>query len=148
MTKPKLPKHYVLYADDDPDDLQLVQEAFEQYANDVTVVTAANGSEALSYLEKITDQDPLPCLVILDVNMPVLDGKQALVRMRSHPRLKQVPVVLFTTSSMPADQHYAQQYKAGFITKPLNIKQMEMITDQFIAHCADEIREKIRRQIS
>lgn len=146
MNQPTI-KNVVLYADDDPDDLQLVQEAFAHYANDVSVLTASNGEEAIRCLEKLTDSDAVPCLVILDINMPVLDGKQALVRMRNSPRMKDIPVVLFTTSSMPADNQFATQYKAGFITKPLNFKQMEMITDQFISHCAQEVREKIRRQL-
>ncbi|RYZ00678.1 MAG: response regulator [Chitinophagaceae bacterium] len=147
MTHSISPKNIVLYADDDPDDLQLVQDAFAQFARDVEVVTATDGGQALSYLEALSEFDPLPCLIILDVNMPVVDGKQVLRRLRSLDRFAEVPVVLFTTSSQPADQNFAEKLSAGFITKPLQYKQMELITDQFIAHCAEEIRKKIRRQI-
>ncbi|HYH14987.1 MAG TPA: response regulator [Flavisolibacter sp.] len=147
MTKSITPKSIVFYADDDPDDLQLVQDSFAQYAKNVEVVTASDGSQALSYLDNLSDLDPTPCLIILDVNMPVFDGKQVLTRLRQKERFEQVPVVLFTTSSQPLDQNFAAKYNAGFITKPLSMHQMEQITDQFIDHCTEEIRKKIRRQI-
>lgn len=147
MTPPLPPKHIVLYADDDLDDLQLVKEAFEQYASNVEVITVQDGLEALNFLNGLSDYDPSPCLVILDINMPRLDGKETLKKMRSLEKLEEVPVVLFTTSSQPMDKHFAHQYKAGFLTKPIDVRQMEIITDQFIEHCTDEIKKNIRRQL-
>lgn len=147
MTKSISPKNFVLYADDDTDDLELVQDAFARYANNVEVVSFMDGISVLSYLQSLSTFDPSPCLVILDVNMPVLNGKETLIKLRQLDRFDSVPVVLFTTSSQPQDKSFAAKYNAGFITKPLDVKQMEMITDQFIDHCAEEIRTKIRRQI-
>ncbi|MDB5251464.1 MAG: response regulator [Flaviaesturariibacter sp.] len=144
MTKPTTPKNFVLYADDDADDLQLVRDSFAQYVQDVEVVTVSNGDDALAFLENLPDDAATPCLVILDVNMPGLDGKQVLARLRAIDRFAQVPVVLFTTSSLPSDKSYAQSLQAGFVTKPLNMKQMELITDQFISHCVEEVRRQIR----
>lgn len=145
MTKYTTAKNIVVYADDDPDDIELVEDAFRRYANNVEVVTFPDGSQALSYLRNLTDADPLPCLVILDINMPVISGKDVLVRLRQMERYEDVPVVLFTTSSMPVDRNFATQYKAGFITKPLGYEQMEMITKEFINHCTEETQKKIRR---
>ncbi|MGZ3838087.1 MAG: response regulator [Flavisolibacter sp.] len=147
MTKSISPKNFVLYADDDTDDLELVQDAFARYANNVEVVSFMDGISVLSYLQSLSPFDPSPCLVILDVNMPVLNGKETLIKLRQLERFHSVPVVLFTTSSQPVDKNFASRYNAGFITKPLDVKQMEIITDQFIDHCAEEIRTKIRRQI-
>ncbi|RYD95536.1 MAG: response regulator [Sphingobacteriales bacterium] len=146
MTKSSTPKNIVLYADDDADDLQLVQDAFSEFAQEVEVVTVSDGGQALRFLEGLQTMDPLPCLIILDVNMPVVDGKQVLRELRTMDRYSDVPVVLFTTSSLPADQAFASKYKAGFITKPLHYRQMEQITDQFISHCAEEVRRKIRNK--
>ncbi len=145
MTKFLAPKHIVVYADDDPDDIELVEDAFKRYANNVEVVTFRDASQALSYLKNQTDLDPLPCLIILDINMPLMSGKEALVRLRQMDRYEAIPVVLFTTSSMPVDKTFAQHYNAGFITKPLGYEQMEIITKQFIDHCTDETQKKIRR---
>jgi CheY-like chemotaxis protein len=142
MTKSILPANIVLYADDDPDDLMLVEESFSQYSN-VEVVTAKDGLEALSYLRNLSSLDPLPCLIILDIHMPKLSGTEALKSIRSMERFQHVPIILFTTSSQPHDRSFAAFYKAGFISKPLDLKQMKVITDKFIEHCAEEVRRNI-----
>ncbi|HEY0057593.1 MAG TPA: response regulator [Flavisolibacter sp.] len=147
MTKSIPPKNIVLYADDDPDDLQLVRDAFMQYSTNVEVVTVRDGTEALAYLKSLGEYDPKPCLVILDINMPRLNGKEALIELRKTERFEDTPVVLFTTSSLPLDKTFAERYKAGFITKPIDARQMELITDNFIEHCTEEIRKNIKRQM-
>jgi CheY-like chemotaxis protein len=145
MTQYTAPKNIVVYADDDPDDIELVEEAFRHYANNVEVVTFQNGSHALSYLKELSEADALPCLIILDINMPVLNGKEVLVKLRQMETFENTPVVLFTTSSMPPDKHFAEHYNAGFVTKPLGFEQMEIITRQFIDHCTEETKKKIKR---
>ncbi|MDQ3551274.1 MAG: response regulator [Bacteroidota bacterium] len=144
---PPTQKNIILYADDDPDDLELVQEAFRKYAANVDVLTATDGSQALSYLLSINDGDPSPCLIILDINMPMLSGKDVLVRLRQEERFEATPVVLFTTSSMSLDAQFAKHYNAGFITKPLDSGQMRKITEQFIRHCTEDIQKLIKRTL-
>jgi len=146
MTKSVTSKNIVLYADDDADDLQLVQEAFVQYANYVRVITVKDGIEALSYLNNLAEFDPLPCLIILDVNMPRMNGKEALFSIRQIKRFELVPVILFTTSNQSLDKDFANHYKAGFITKPIDVRQMDIITETFIDHCTEEIRKNIRKE--
>ncbi|HJW16503.1 MAG TPA: response regulator [Flavisolibacter sp.] len=148
MTQTNTRKHVVLYADDDPDDLMLVKEAFNRYADNVEVITATDGEQALSYLDSLDHFDPAPCLIILDINMPRLNGKEALKKIRTLPRYTDIPVVLFTTSSYNLDRDFARQHKAGFITKPLDVRQIETIADQFVQHCTDEIKKNIRKQQS
>src|SRR5215207_2083878 len=119
MPRSSSPKNVVLYADDDPDDLELVKEAFSRYSKNVEVITVMDGSQVLSYLHRLKEEDPSPCLVILDINMPMLNGKETLKKIREFPGLEKLPVVLFTTSSLPQDQVFARHYDAGFVTKPL-----------------------------
>jgi CheY-like chemotaxis protein len=147
MTKSITAKNIVLYADDDPDDQALVQEAFSRYSTNVELVLFNDGRQILSYLQKLTRADPTPCLIILDVNMPGISGKEVLTQLRQMEKTASVPVVLFTTSNQPSDQQFATRYNAGFITKPLEAKQMERITEQFINHCTEEMQKKIRRQL-
>lgn len=147
MTNSTTARNVVFYADDDLDDLELVKNAFAQYSKNVEVLTATDGSKALSYLSNLKKYDTLPCLIILDVNMPVINGKETLLRLREIEHFQDIPVVLFTTSSQPMDKSFAKKYNAGFITKPIDVKQMEVIADQFIEHCSEEVRDKIRRQI-
>ena len=143
MVKPATPKNIVFYADDDTDDLELVQEAFGRYTNNVEVVTARDGVQALSYLQSMDEYASVPCLIILDINMPLLNGKDVLRKIKDIPPLASVPVVLFTTSSSPLDKEFAKKYNAGFITKPLDVSQMQIITELFIDHCSDEVKNKI-----
>lgn len=140
-------KHCILYADDDPDDLMLVKDAFEKYAENIELVTAYDGVEAIRYLKSLSPIEPAPCLIILDINMPRMSGKEALKELRSMDRFKHIPVVLFTTSSLPDDRAFASKYNAGFITKPLNFRQIAIIADAFVEHCADEIKRKIVKKI-
>jgi CheY-like chemotaxis protein len=147
MTKSIPPKNIVLYADDDIDDLQLVQDAFLNYTNNVEVITVTDGIKALKYLESLTQFDPRPCLIILDINMPRLTGKEVLIELRNTEHFKDTPVVLFSTSSLPQDKEFARRLNAGFITKPIDLRQMEIITSEFIEHCTEDIQKQIRRQI-
>ncbi len=147
MSKPFPPNNIIVYADDDPDDLQLLSDSFHQYSDRVELLTFCDGIQALTYLQNISPNEPLPCLIILDVNMPRLDGKELLKQLRQHKRFAKVPVVLFTTSSLESDKDFALKHNAGFLTKPIDMRQMEIITDQFIDHCTDDIREEIRRKV-
>jgi CheY-like chemotaxis protein len=75
----------ILYVDDDIDDLLLISEAFQKYTDHLTVIHASNGVEGLKCLNKFLQQGKLPCLVILDINMPVMNGKE--MRRNSENRL-------------------------------------------------------------
>ena len=140
-------KNIVLYADDDIDDIQLVREAFFHYSKNVELVTVEDGLEALSFLKNLSIDEPAPCLIILDINMPRMDGKEALMKIRQMKRFEDIPSILFTTSSQPRDKEFAEKYKAGFLTKPIDFTQMDFIAATFIEHCSDEIKKNIRREL-
>lgn len=137
--------HLVLYADDDADDIKFVEESFSETTSNIELVTAYNGLDLIKYLEQLGQLQPDPCLIILDMNMPLLNGKETLARIRQMERFKNTPVVLFTTSSSEYDKRFADKFGAGFVTKPLNNSQMKHITDRFIEHCSDEVRKNIRK---
>ncbi len=145
MTKPLPSKSLVWYAEDDPDDLQLVTDAFQDYAETVELLTFPDGISLLDFAEKRHRFQQLPCLIILDINMPRMNGKETLRSLRQTDELADVPVVLFSTSSQPAEVKFAREFNAGFITKPLDTAQMMQVIDQFIDHCGEEIRKLIRR---
>jgi CheY-like chemotaxis protein len=144
MTKSSSAKHIVLYADDDNDDLQLVLDAFSPYSSRVEVVTVKDGTEVLSFLSNLSPSEVSPCLIILDINMPRMSGKETLMHLRKMDRFKSVPVMLFTTSSLGGDRDFAARYDAGFLTKPIDLRQMQATTSQFIDHCSNEVQENIR----
>ncbi len=138
-------KHTVLYADDDIDDLELVKEVFSKHSQNVEIICVNNGLQAIEFLENIPPHQPDPCLIILDINMPRLNGKQALEQIRQMDRFQNAPVILFTTSTHPKDKHFAESLNAGFITKPIDYSQMHHIADVFIHHCADDVQKIIKK---
>jgi CheY-like chemotaxis protein len=115
----------ILMADDDPDDRQMTKEAFEEchLANDLRFVE--DGAELMDYLlrrGKYTDpaSSPFPGLLLLDLNMPRKDGREALMEIKSHPQLKHLRVVVLTTSKSEEDIYKSYDMSASsYITKPV-----------------------------
>jgi DNA-binding response OmpR family regulator len=131
-------KNFILYAEDDHDDLDLVQQAFSRYKN-IEIVHANNGLEALDFLKSIEEEEKMPCLILLDINMPVMDGKQALEKIKGNKRYENVPVIMFTTSSSESDKNFAMEMGADFITKPLNYSEVEDLAIEFASRCNIEL---------
>lgn len=134
MALPNQPNRLVLYADDDLDDLDFVRESFTQYAKDIELLTFKDAGTLLNFVQTKKNES-LPCLIILDINMPRLSGKEALKLLRRMDGYQDVPVVLFTTSTSPHDAQFAKLYGACFISKPLNSIQMEIVVERFLDHC-------------
>lgn len=133
-------KHTIVYAEDDLDDLFIVKQAFEKHDH-ITVVHAPDGKKALLTLEEMLQENFFPCLVILDINMPVMNGKETLQYIRNHPQLNRLPVVLFSTSSNPADAAFAESFGAVLITKPIEYSDLENIAKTFVEQCNFEINK-------
>jgi CheY-like chemotaxis protein len=117
----------ILMADDDHDDCLLVREAFTEarISNDLRFVH--DGKELLDYLYHqgsfTRGKAPRPGLILLDLNMPRVDGRQALNRIKNDPDLKRIPVVILTTSR--EDQDILKSYNLGansYITKPVTFE--------------------------
>ena len=132
----------IVYAEDDPDDVLLVKQAFEKYNKNISVIHKTNGDDLMNYLNGIKDRSSFPCLIILDINMPGVNGREALLRIRNSDVLKNIPVVLFTTSSSAKDKSFAYTWGAEFITKPLIYSELEDLADMFINICDREIKNR------
>ncbi|MEO6068939.1 MAG: response regulator [Chitinophagaceae bacterium] len=139
-------KHVVLYADDDSDDQQLIKQAFQQYDSNILVQSASNGEEALIHLKNLDLQHHRPCLIILDINMPKMNGKEALVKIRQSEKFNSLPVVLFSTSSSGLDKEFAKKWKANFISKPLTYADLATIAEVFVKHCDTEVSKNFALQ--
>jgi len=116
--------HLILMAEDDADDQLLVQEAFAECGLKEQLRFVSDGEELLDYLMRrgpyaSAAAAPRPGLILLDLNMPRKDGREALREIRKHPDLRRVPIVVFSTSR--ADTDIREVYELGansFITKP------------------------------
>jgi two-component system response regulator len=118
----------ILMAEDDPDDRQMTREAFEEshLANDLRFV--GDGVELLDYLHhrgKYSDpaSSPRPGLILLDLNMPKKDGREALREIKADPRLRNIRVVILTTSKAEEDILRSYDLSASsYITKPVTFE--------------------------
>jgi CheY-like chemotaxis protein len=127
--------HTIFYAEDDLDDLFIVKQAFQTYDGAIKIIHANNGLEALEMLQAIEDNDALPCLILLDINMPGMDGRETLIKIKQDERLKHIPVVMFSTSSSSLDKEFATRWNVRFFTKPLVYSDMEKMVDTFVSLC-------------
>lgn len=117
----------ILMADDDPDDREMTRKALEKnrLANDLYEVT--DGEELLDYLHHRGKYappapSPVPGLILLDLNMPKKDGREALAEIKADPLLRRIPVVVMTTSK--AERDILKTYDLGsssFISKPVTL---------------------------
>ncbi|NRA52534.1 MAG: response regulator [Gammaproteobacteria bacterium] len=121
--------------DDDPDDQLLVSDALEEARLRNPIDFTNNGKELLQYLNRegkfshLVDQ-PLPGLILLDLNMPVMDGREVLSKIKQHKEFRSIPIIVLTTSKAEAD--IARTYDMGvnsFIMKPVSFDRLvEMIS--------------------
>lgn len=128
----------ILYVDDDADDRDIFSQAVRGVSPDVNVVFAENGMQALDYLhDALNSEGRLPCLMVLDINMPVLDGKETYQRVQKDERLQNLPVIVFTSSQKPADQQLFNSMGIELIVKPSNMVYMNSIANRFVGFCQD-----------
>ena len=123
----------ILLADDDADDRMMAAEALEEsrLANDVRFVE--DGEELIDYLRRngkyqAAGSAPRPGLILLDLNMPKMDGREALREIKADPELRSIPVIVLTTSK--AEEDIYRTYDLGvnsFITKPVNFEQLVIV---------------------
>ena len=117
----------MLVADDDEDDQVLMQEAIKESKINVNLHFVEDGEELLNYLKRqgkySESKFPRPSLILLDLNMPKKDGREVLKEIKSNDELRQIPVVIFTTSKREEDVY--RSYNIGgnsFITKPVTFE--------------------------
>lgn len=129
-------KRYILWADDDQDDLLLIKDILVNHGKDYEIVETHNGKEAMEHLKNSKENSELPCLIILDINMPVMDGKQTLAAIKRDEQLKDIPVVVFTTSSSQLDKQFCKNFNVEMITKPPSYHKLESSVIRLLGHCS------------
>ena len=118
-------------ADDDEDDRLLMKEAMEEVDPDINVIEAENGAELLKNL-KNTDSET-ESMIILDMNMPVMNGLETITAIKADPKTDDIPTVMMSTSSNPALAKKAIQAGADeFITKPSTFRGLISIVNKII----------------
>ena len=129
----------ILIADDDADDRMFTKEAFDENVEKREIRFVNDGVELLDYLRRKNKYanpalSPRPSIILLDLNMPKMDGREALREIKADSKLRSIPVVIFTTSK--AEQDVVKTYDLGvncFITKPVSFTDFLEVT-QTLGH--------------
>ncbi|MEM6282379.1 MAG: response regulator [Chloroflexota bacterium] len=128
----------ILIAEDDEDDRLLLSQAFKEINFTRPIETVNNGEELLAVLRSGA---PLPALILLDLNMPVKNGREALLEIRADAHLRHLPVVVMSTSSAPSE--IAAIYRSGAnscITKPNSFKDLVNILQTTTTYWLDVVQ--------
>lgn len=113
-------KAHIMLVEDNISDQVMVERALEDGKIACDLIIFSNGQKALESLKAMVLLDTLPDLILMDINMPVMDGKQTLQEIRTDAELKHLPVVMLTTSNR--DKDVLESYRLGvnaYLTKPV-----------------------------
>jgi CheY-like chemotaxis protein len=118
----------ILVVDDDDADALMISEALEGAEQQTTVNRVADGREALDYLQRSSPYENAqrPDLILLDLNMPRMDGRETLEAIKTDDGLKTIPVIILTTSGAAPDIASSYQHRANaYVTKPFGLDEFE-----------------------
>lgn len=119
---------HVLLVEDSPGDVRLTQEVFREANTAITLHVATDGVEAMSYLRQEGDKAsaPRPDLILLDLNLPRMDGREVLAAIKADKDLKTIPTIILTTSEATADIVGSYQLQANsYLSKPVQLDKFE-----------------------
>ncbi len=118
----KVPFHLLL-VEDEPADVELFTELMHEFEPEVHIHHVLNGRKALEFvtLEGEYTEAPFPQLIVLDLNMPIMNGHEFLKRAKGHPRARSIPVLVLSTSERPGDIARAYyEHASSYVVKPGN----------------------------
>ena len=111
----------ILYIDDDQDDLLIFEESVNTLFPEITLFKAQSSEAGINILNRLEmEKKPYPSLIMIDMNMPKMDGRQTLQLIRSIEKWQDIPVAIFTTFANKDDIEFCRSYGSACITKPMN----------------------------
>ena len=128
----------ILLIDDDEDDKQLLDRTIKKMGPRYKVLQAENGEEGIKLLNRLKTDQLLPCLIVLDLNMPKMDGKEAFIAIKSDPDLQKIPVTIFSTSSSELNKTFFRKYETPYFVKPVSEKDLTAVGSEMLTNCRDD----------
>jgi CheY-like chemotaxis protein len=126
---------HIIFVDDDEEDHLILFEYFRDFGKEKQVKFIKNGQEALRYLDDIADDSLLPRLIVLDLNMPILNGTQTLLQIKKNSRLKNIPVMIFSTSENENEKRKCLSMGANeYLVKPTNYMDGLKLVEKFSSY--------------
>ena len=129
----------ILMADDDPEDLELIEIAFAKTNSDAVLHKVGNGKAVLDYLANQPD-NKLPCLIILDYNMPKLNGSEVLLSLSKDDRYQAIPKMILSTSSSPMHvQECLGNGATEYFVKPHSMSDLKDLAKKMLNYCNNNV---------
>jgi CheY-like chemotaxis protein len=126
----------ILLADDDQEDLELLSEAILQIESGTMIHTVSNGSLVMDYLQKTTDEG-LPSLIVLDYNMPNMNGAEVLEQLCNDSRYEKIPKIIWSTSNNSSYiKECLEKGATSYFVKPATHKNLQEQAQQMLKMCA------------
>lgn len=126
----------ILMADDDPDDISILEDALKTLYAQSLISPVENGQAALDLLNAQYDAGYVPDLIVLDLNMPRLNGSETLKAIKNDARLKEIPVIIYSTSVNPVEKAKCLNMGAhAYMTKPITYKESLDTARAFLEFC-------------
>jgi CheY-like chemotaxis protein len=123
----------ILVVDDDVEDHLILSEYFRDIGRAECVSYMENGQKALEFLTKIPEGAPLPKLIVLDLNMPIMNGSQTLIYLKQTLRFKNIPVIILSTSQNENERRKCLGFGAvDYVVKPCTLEEGRSIVDHFV----------------
>jgi CheY-like chemotaxis protein len=125
----------ILIGEDDLDDQEFLKEIFASIDDSYSLIFADNGSQLLNHLGNIDDNE-LPCLILLDYNMPELNGAEILKELKKRSRYNDIPKVIWSTSKSSTYKDICLELGANdYVVKPSNVNALIEVSRNLLSHC-------------
>lgn len=127
----------ILIVDDDADDLAIISDAINKIHQENITHCFDNASDAIEMLHQYGNASNLPCLIVLDLNMPKMNGRQALQHLKGDPLFSAIPIVIYSTSINPVEKEACLSLGAqAYITKPVSYNECLDTAKRLIQYCS------------
>ena len=135
ITSTEIPSKFILLGEDDADDQEMLKEVFATIDASFILFFVNNGGEILSALGKLRE-DQMPCLIVLDYNMPGLNGADILRKLSSNDQYKNIPKVVWSTAGSEKFRNLCLELGAvDYVIKPSNVTELEKIARYMLSIC-------------
>ena len=126
----------ILYIDDDQDDLLIFEESVSNLFPEIKLYKTQSSEEGMDILNQLEKENkPFPSLIMIDMNMPKMNGRETLRRIRNNQKWQDIPVAIFTTSANAEDVNFCKKYGAPCITKPMSLTDFYHTLHQLFSLC-------------
>ncbi|HEX6431457.1 MAG TPA: response regulator [Niastella sp.] len=133
----------ILYIDDDQDDLLIFEESVNCLYPEIRLYKAQSSEAGMNILNQLESENkPYPSLIMIDMNMPKMNGRETLRLIRNNKKWLGIPVAIFTTSANVEDIEFCKKHGSACITKPMSLTDFNHVLEKLLSHCKTTTPEK------